>query len=110
MCQPGRPLPHGLSQAGSPGLARFPQREVAGGTLLCGRLAPLALLLIRRAIAQLAVARLLVTSKKHVAPRGVGESVVDHIAATNADDLRMPRWPWGTAVDPMTFSSRRFAR
>ena len=36
MCQPGRPWPHGLSHAGSPGLAAFPQREVAG-VALAGR-------------------------------------------------------------------------
>ena len=28
MCQPGRPLPHGLSQPGSPRLGGLPEREV----------------------------------------------------------------------------------
>ena len=30
MCQPGRPLPMGVSQAGSPSFCGFPQNEVAG--------------------------------------------------------------------------------
>ena len=37
MCQPGRPLPHGLSHARLAGLGAFPQREVAGVPLLVAR-------------------------------------------------------------------------
>ena len=35
MCQPGRPMPHGLSQAGSPGLAAF-QTAKSSGSCLAG--------------------------------------------------------------------------
>ena len=34
MCQPGRPLPHGLSHAGSPGLAAF-QSAKSSGSRFC---------------------------------------------------------------------------
>ena len=30
MCQPGRPLPHGLSHAGSPGFAAFHSAKSSG--------------------------------------------------------------------------------
>ena len=33
MCQPGRPMPHGLSQAGSPGLAAFQTAKSSGSAL-----------------------------------------------------------------------------
>jgi hypothetical protein len=33
MCQPGRPLPHGESHAGSPGLADFHSAKSAGDRL-----------------------------------------------------------------------------
>ena len=33
MCQPGRPMPQGLSQAGSPGLAAFQTAKSSGSRL-----------------------------------------------------------------------------
>ena len=34
MCQPGRPLPHGESQDGSPGLAAFQSAKSSGFSLM----------------------------------------------------------------------------
>ena len=33
MCQPGRPFPHGLSQAGSPGFCAFQSAKSSGSLL-----------------------------------------------------------------------------
>ena len=68
MCQPGRPLPQGLSHAGSPGLADFHKAKSPAIALLRRRAAPFALLLVRPAVAQLAVAGVLGTSKNTSPP------------------------------------------
>ena len=59
MCQPGRPVPHGESQSGSPGFAAF-QSAKSTGLRFCSSTstrAPGALeQLVERAVRQLAVA------------------------------------------------------
>ncbi len=68
MCQPGRPGPHGLSQAGSPGLGPFPQGEVAGVALSVADFdAGAGFQLLRVAIAQFAVIGVLAHVEIHVA-------------------------------------------
>ena len=58
MCQPGRPRPHGESQAvSSPGFCGLPEREVERVALALGALDALALVhLVDVAVGQLAVA------------------------------------------------------
>ena len=59
MCQPGRPGPQGLSHDGSPGLAPFQRAKSAGVALPLRHVAPFALHRLRRAVAELAVVRVL---------------------------------------------------
>ena len=55
MCQPGRPLPQGLSQEGSPGLAFFQSAKSAGERLRSTVSPPSPCMLADVAMAELAV-------------------------------------------------------
>ena len=68
MCQPGRPGPQGLSQAGSPGLAHFHRAKSPGFSLRSSSLdAGAADGLLQPAAAQLAVVGVLGHAKVDVA-------------------------------------------
>ena len=86
MCQPGRPLPQGLGQEGSPGLADFHRAKSAPGPLSLGHAAAVALRGLDAAMAQLAVIGTLGHLEIHVALRLVGETLFDE-RLRELDDL-----------------------
>ena len=77
MCQPGRPLPQGLSHAGSPGLALFHRAKSPGDRLRSAMSPPSPCMTLRRAAAQLAVSAIFADVEVDIAVRRVGEALVD---------------------------------
>ena len=75
MCQPGRPLPHGLFQAGSPGLAAFHRAKSAGCCALPARSRVPASDSSTRAAGELAVVLGLGVVEVHVAVGDVGRAL-----------------------------------
>ena len=87
MCQPGRPLPHGESHDGSPGLAAFHSAKSAGALLALVDLDARAVLeLVERLARQLAVRRERLDREVDVAVDRVGLAVRDQ-PLDDRDDL-----------------------
>ena len=88
ICQPGRPGPHGRSQAvSSPGFLRLPEREVERVLLEALRPGLLALVhLVRVSVRELAVVVEAPDAEVHVAARLVGELSLDQ-RLDELDDL-----------------------
>ncbi len=77
MCQPGRPLPQGLSHEGSPGLAFFHSAKSAGERLRSAVSPPSPCMLADVAMAELAVFGILGHVEVDVAFRFVGVAFLD---------------------------------
>ncbi len=78
MCQPGRPLPHGLSQPGSSGARKFPQHEI-GRVALVGfdSDAGARLLLVEIALGQAPIVRHRGHAEQHFAAGHIGVAPID---------------------------------
>lgn len=85
MCQPGRPLPHGLSHAGSPGLAAFHSAKSSGLRLRSSTSIRARLHLLHAAPRQLAVFGELVDLKVDIAVHHIGVAIV-HQSLQLSDD------------------------
>ena len=86
MCQPGRPGPHGLSHAGSPGLELFQRAKSPGFRFGGGLDAGACHQLFGIAVAELAVVGVTGHVEVDVAPRRVGKPLVDQ-PRDDLDDL-----------------------
>ena len=68
MCHPGRPLPHGLSQEISPGLADFQSAKSPAERFLAAALAAFALLIVEASVGELTVIRDPSSTSKNTSP------------------------------------------
>ena len=94
MCQPGRPLPQGLSHEGSPGLAFFHRAKSAAERLRSAVSPPSPCMLVDVAMAELAVFGVLGHVEVHVAVGYVGKAFFDQRFGQRDDVGHVLGGPW----------------
>ena len=98
MCQPGRPLPHGLSQAGSPGFAVFHRAKSPGDRFLEPAAPPSPCCSSAERLLSLPYRGLASHVEEDIAVRRVGESLGDQ-RLRELDDARHVLGRLGHVVD-----------